>query len=58
MLFGLTNIEWDPSFVPKMMVLGSTLLTVKTFPLFMSLNMSPFSIMVFPLPGIARVLNS
>ncbi len=47
MLFGLTNIDWNPSFVPKMMVRGSTLLTVKIFPLSMFLNMSPAFIMDF-----------
>ena len=58
MLFGLTNIEWVPSFVPKMMILGLTLLTVKIFPLSLFLNMSPAFIMVFPFLGIVRVLNS
>ena len=46
MLLGLTNIEWVPSFVPKMMTLGSTLLTVNIFPLSMFLNTSPTFIMV------------
>ena len=57
MLLGLTNIDWNPSFVPKMMMRGSTLLTVKIFPLSMFLNMSPALIMVFPFFGIVRVLN-
>jgi hypothetical protein len=48
MLLGLTNIEWVPSFVPKMMMLGSTLLTVNFFPLSMFLKMSPAFIMAFP----------
>ncbi len=58
MLFGLTNIDWNPSFVPKMTVRGSTLLTVKIFPLSLFLNMSPALIMVFPFLGMVRVLNS
>ena len=58
MLFGLTNIEWVPSFVPRMMSLGSTLLTVNIFPLSMFLNISPAFIMASPLSGIVRVLNS
>ena len=41
MLFGLTNIEWDPSFVAKMIILELTLLTVNIFPLSMFLNISP-----------------
>ena len=49
MLLGLTNIEWDSSFVAKMMTLGSELLTLNTFPLCMFLNISPFFIIVFPL---------
>jgi len=56
-LFGLTNIDWNPSFVPKMMILGSTLLTVKIFPLSMFLNMSPAFIMASPLLGIVKVSN-
>ena len=57
MLFGLTNIDWNPSFVPKMTVRGSTLLTVKICPLSIFLNMSPVFIMVFPFLGMVRVLN-
>ena len=49
MLFGLTNIEWVQSFVPKMIILGSTLLTVNIFPLSLFLNMSPAFIMASPL---------
>jgi hypothetical protein len=41
-----------------MMVRGSTLLTIKIFPLSMFLNISPFFTMVFPFLGIVRVLNS
>jgi hypothetical protein len=37
----LTSIEWDLSFVTKMMMPELTLLTLNTFPLCMFLNMSP-----------------
>ncbi len=58
MLSGLTNIDWKPSFVHKMMVRRSTLLTVKIIPLSMFLNMSPAFITVFPFLRIVRLLNS
>ena len=48
-------MEWDPSFVPKMMILESTLLTINFSPLSMFLNISPAFIMVFPL---LRIVSS
>ena len=58
MLLGLTNMEWVPSFVPKMMVRRPTLFTLKIIPFFMFLNLSPDFIMGFPFLGLVRDLNS
>ena len=58
MLLGLTNMEWVPSFVPKMTVRRSTLFTLKIIPFFMFLNLSPDFIIGFPFLRLARVLNS
>ena len=49
MLFGLTNSEWDSSFVARIMMLGLTLLTLNTSPLFTFLKRSPAFIILFPL---------